>query len=121
MITYLFLCWVMATACTLHVRLLTALEIIQNPKFYDVSGKEFVDLVYDSRVFHDCQDSIVKSTTEPSQDTFKTRYPEQGDGGERWESGLLNTLASQRDVLPWKHRGMHFDRTTLFNRVSACL
>ena len=24
----------------LHVRLLTALEIIQNPKFYDVSGKE---------------------------------------------------------------------------------
>ena len=38
----------------LHVRLLTALEIIQNRKFYDVSGKEFVDLVYDSRVFHDC-------------------------------------------------------------------
>ena len=34
---------------------------------YDVSGKEVVDLVYDSRVFHDCYDSIVKSTTESCQ------------------------------------------------------
>ena len=32
-----------------------------------VSGKEFVDLVCDSRVFHDCYDSIVKPTTEPCQ------------------------------------------------------
>ena len=53
----------------LHVRLLTALEIIQNWKLYDVSGKEFVDLVYDSRVFHNCYDSIGKSTTEPRQDS----------------------------------------------------
>ena len=81
MITYIFLCWVMATACTvhcpagyleprttpLHVQLLTALKIIQNRKLYDVSGKEFVDLVYDSRVFHDCYDNIVTSTTEPCQ------------------------------------------------------
>ena len=51
----------------LHVRLLTALEIIQNPKFYDISGKEFVDLVYDSRVFHDGYDNIVKYTTESCQ------------------------------------------------------
>ena len=50
----------------LHVRLLTALEIIQNQKLY-ISGKEFVYLVYDSRVFHDCYDNIVKSTTEPCQ------------------------------------------------------
>ena len=51
----------------LHVRLLTALEIMQNRKFYDVSSKEYVDLVRDSRVFHDCYDSIVKSTTVPRQ------------------------------------------------------
>ena len=51
----------------LHVRLLTALKIIQNRKLYDVSIKEFVDLVYDSRVFHDGYDSIGKSTTEPCQ------------------------------------------------------
>ena len=54
MITFILLCWVMATACTvycpggyleprttpLHMQLLTALEIIQNRKLYDVSGKE---------------------------------------------------------------------------------
>ena len=50
----------------LHVRLLTALKIIQNRKLY-VSGKEFVDHVCDSRVLHDCYDSIVKPTTEPCQ------------------------------------------------------
>ena len=36
-----------------HVRLLTALEVAQNKELYDFNNEENVDLVGESRVFHD--------------------------------------------------------------------
>ena len=94
----------------LHVRLLTALEIRQNRKLY-ISGKEFVDLVCDSRVFHDCNDSIVKSTTEPC------RYSEM----------LHNYAASVtlsvrvNSYFPPQPRGANFEADTLSRIVNGCI
>ena len=54
----------------LDARLLTALEIGQNNQFYDVQDSDIGQhCAYDSRGFHDCYDSIVKSTTDPGQDS----------------------------------------------------
>ena len=56
------------------MRQLTALEVVQNKELYDVNDEEYVDLVLcdylvcDSRVFHDCYESIVESTIEPGQE-----------------------------------------------------
>ena len=43
--------------------------------FYYVSDEEYGDIVCESMMFHDCCDSIMKSTTEPGQNSGELLPP----------------------------------------------
>ena len=80
MITYLILWWVMATACTEHCHVgyleprtttCTCDYSLLWRSYRTESSMTSVAKRYDSRVFHDWYDIIVKSTTEPCQHSEK--------------------------------------------------
>ncbi len=49
----------------LHIRLLTAIEIITNSRYYDTEDASFHDLIIDTRLIHDPYTSVLKSITSP--------------------------------------------------------
>ena len=102
----LSLCFMMATVYTVHCPASYPGGHTEK-EFYDVNDEEYVDLVCNSTVYHDCYDSIVKSTTEPGPlSVWINSYCPPQPPGANLEAETLSRIVNVHAVATDAHKIM---------------